>query len=279
MSMELFYRISASCSRVVTKTYSTSFSSAIQLLHKDIREGIFNIYGFVRLADEIVDTFHDYDKNKLLQQFKTETFDSIQDGISLNPILQSFQQTVKKYNIDIQLIEDFFESMECDLSQTTHTSSSYEKYIYGSAEVIGLICLYVFCEGNQSQYFELKEPARALGAAFQKVNFLRDMNNDFQALSRVYFPQCDFYNFTNLEKQSIEQDIEQDFKKAFEGIFQLPSKARFGVYVAYKYYFSLFRKIRKTDSRLLLKNRIRIPDYYKIYILCRAGIKNRLRLI
>jgi phytoene/squalene synthetase len=277
--MQLFYRISASCSRVVTKTYSTSFSSAIQLLHKDIREGIFNIYGFVRLADEIVDTFHDFDKIKLLQQFKTETFNSIQDGISLNPILQSFQQTVNKYNIDIQLIEDFFESMESDLTQTAHTSSSYEKYIYGSAEVVGLICLYVFCEGNQSQFVELKEPARALGAAFQKVNFLRDMNNDFQALSRVYFPQCDFYNFTNSEKQSIEEDIEQDFKKAHKGIFQLPSKARFGVYVAYKYYFSLFNKIRRTDSRLLLKNRIRIPDYYKIYILCRAGIKNRLRLI
>jgi Phytoene/squalene synthetase len=279
MSMDLFYRISASCSRIVTKTYSTSFSSAIQLLHKDIREGIFNIYGFVRLADEIVDTFHDYNKIRLLQQFKKETFDSIQDGISLNPILHSFQQTVNKYQIDILLIEDFFESMESDLTQTSHTNSSYEKYIYGSAEVVGLICLYVFCEGNKSHFEELKEPARSLGAAFQKVNFLRDMNNDFQALSRVYFPQCDFYNFTNSEKQSIELDIEQDFKKAYKGIFQLPTKARFGVYVAYKYYFSLFGKIRKTDSRFLLKKRVRIPDYYKIYILFTAGIKNRLRLI
>ena len=279
MSMELFYKISASCSRVVTKTYSTSFSSAIQLLHKDIREGIFNIYGFVRLADEIVDTFHDYNKTKLLRQFKIETFDSIQNRISLNPILQSFQQTVNRYQIDIQLIEDFFESMESDLTQTSHSNNSYQKYIYGSAEVVGLICLYVFCEGNKGYFEELKDPARALGAAFQKVNFLRDMNNDFQALSRVYFPQCDFYNFTNSEKKSIEMDIEQDFRKAYKGIFQLPSKARFGVYVAYKYYYSLFRKICKTDSRFLLKKRIRVPDYYKIYILFRAGIKNRLRLI
>ena len=277
--MELFYRISASCSKVVTKTYSTSFSSAIQLLHRDIREDIFNIYGFVRLADEIVDTFHDYDKLRLLQQFKNETFNSIEEGISLNPILQSFQLTVNKYQIDLQLIEDFFESMESDLTQAYHTTSSYEKYIYGSAEVVGLICLYVFCEGNKARFEELKQPARALGAAFQKVNFLRDMNNDFQVLSRVYFPQCDFYNFTNSEKQSIEIDIEEDFAKAYKGIFQLPSKARFGVYVAYKYYFSLFGKIRKTDSRFLLKKRIRIPDYHKIFILFTAGIKNRLRLI
>lgn len=279
MTIDLFHKVSNECSRNVTLRYSTSFSSAIRLLHRDLRQPIFNLYGFVRLADEIVDTFHQHDKEALLQQFKQETFAAIERGISLNPVLNSFQQTVNSYRIDHRLIHAFFSSMESDLTQNRYDRQGYEEYIYGSAEVVGLMCLYVFCEGNKAQYERLKVSARALGAAFQKVNFLRDIKADFVDLSRIYFPGCDFHNFTERDKRQIQEDIEADFHEAYKGILHLPIKARFGVYVAYKYYYSLFRKIKQIEPRHMLQKRIRIPNYHKAYIVLRASVKNRLNLI
>jgi 15-cis-phytoene synthase len=279
MTIDLFHKVSYDCSKVVTENYSTSFSSAIQLLHKDLRVPIYNIYGFVRFADEIVDTFHQHNKIDLLNQFKAETFEAIEKGISLNPILNSFQKTVNQFAIDQQLIHAFFRSMESDLTQNNYDRQGYEDYIYGSAEVVGLMCLYVFCEGNTRQYEKLKSHARALGAAFQKVNFLRDIQYDFNDLSRLYFPGCDFHNFTEKDKVKIEEDIALDFKNAYQGILFLPIKARFGVYVAYKYYYSLFKKIRAIHHKEILRQRIRIPNYQKAFIILRASVKNGLRLI
>ncbi|MEP6700886.1 MAG: phytoene/squalene synthase family protein [Bacteroidota bacterium] len=277
--LHLFHTTSESCSRIVTESYSTSFSSAIRLLHKDLQTPIYNIYGFVRLADEIVDTFHEYDKLFLLQQFKTETYDAIQRGISLNPVLHSFQRTVNEYGIDLKLVDAFFHSMEMDLSKKAYDCEGYKEYIYGSAEVVGLMCLYVFCEGKKELYEELEMAARSLGAAFQKVNFLRDIKADFNGLSRIYFPACDFNNFSTRDKKQIEEDISQDFDDAYKGVVQLPLKARFGVYVAYKYYRSLFNKICKMQPARVLEERIRIPAYRKALIILRAGVKNQLRLI
>jgi phytoene/squalene synthetase len=279
MTVELFNKVCSDCSQSVTISYSTSFSSAIKLLHKDLREPIFNIYGFVRFADEIVDTFHGFDKQGLLAEFKKETFDAIDRGISLNPILNSFQITVNQYNIDHELIHAFFRSMESDLTEHQYDRQGYEEYIYGSAEVVGLMCLYVFCDGDQKMYEKLKQPARALGAAFQKVNFLRDIKADFNELSRIYFPGCDFHNFTMTDKLQIEEDIAQDFAEAYRGILELPLKARFGVYVAYKYYLSLFQKIKSIQPQFILQRRVRIPNYHKAYIVFRASVKNGLRLI
>lgn len=279
MTIDLFHSVSNECSKKVTLRYSTSFSSAIKLLHKDLRQPIFNIYGFVRFADEIVDTFHGHDKQELLQQFKAETFDAIKRGISLNPILNSFQLAVNQYQISHALIHAFFSSMESDLTKNQYDRQGYEEYIYGSAEVVGLMCLYIFCEGAGVQYENLKQPARALGAAFQKVNFLRDIKADFTDLSRIYFPGCDFHNFTQDDKRQIQEDIEADFREAYKGILNLPLKARFGVYVAYKYYYSLFKKIKRIEPQNILEQRIRIPNYYKAYIVLRASVKNSLRLI
>jgi 15-cis-phytoene synthase len=279
MTVELFHKVSNQCSKAVTVQYSTSFASAIKLLHADLRTSVFNIYGFVRFADEIVDTFHGHDKALLLQQFKAQTFDAIARGLSLNPILDSFQQTVNQYGIDYGLIHAFFTSMESDLTQNAYDRQGYEAYIYGSAEVVGLMCLYVFCEGDRQAFEKLKGPAKALGAAFQKVNFLRDIKADFNNLSRMYFPGCNFYNFTLADKMQIEQDIEEDFKQAYKGILQLPVKAKFGVYVAYKYYYSLFKKIKSTDPQYILQKRIRIPNYHKAYIVLGARVKNQLSLI
>jgi phytoene/squalene synthetase len=279
MTIDLFHKVSYDCSKVVTENYSTSFSSAIQLLHKDLRVPIYNIYGFVRFADEIVDTFHQHNKIDLFDQFKAETFSEIEKGISLNPILNSFQKTVNQFAIDQQLIHAFFKSMESDLTQNNYDRQGYEEYIYGSAEVVGLMCLYVFCEGDARQYEKLKSHARALGAAFQKVNFLRDIQYDFNDLSRLYFPGCDFHNFTEKDKVKIEVDIALDFKNAYQGILSLPIKARFGVYVAYKYYYSLFKKIRAIHHKEILRQRIRIPNYQKAFIILRASVKNGLRLI
>jgi len=277
--IDLFHTSSEACSCQFTQHYSTSFSSAIRLLHADLRQPIYNIYGFVRLADEIVDTFHHIDKPTMLADFKKETYDSIARGLSLNPILHSFQLTVNQYNIDHKLIEAFFRSMEFDLSKQHYDEAGYKEYIYGSAEVVGLMCLYVFCEGDQKLYNQLEATARSLGAAFQKVNFLRDIKADYNGLSRVYFPGCDFNNFTEDDKRCIEADIQRDFDHAYTGIEELPLKARFGVYVAYKYYLSLFKKIRKTEPEQILDARIRIPNYHKALIVLRAGVKNQLRLI
>lgn len=279
MTVALYNRACFDCSRAVTINYSTSFSSSIKMLHEDLRIPIFNIYGFVRLADEIVDTFHDHDKKMLLQQFQEQTFDAIEQGISLNPILNSFQKTVNQYDIDRGLVTAFFKSMASDLTENAYDRQGYEEYIYGSAEVVGLMCLYVFCEGDKAIYRKLEQPARALGAAFQKVNFLRDIKSDFNDLSRMYFPGCDFHAFTEREKQQIECDIEADFREAYKGILELPIKARFGVYVAYKYYYSLFRKIKSTHHAQILHKRIRIANYHKALIVFRAGVKNSLRLI
>ncbi len=239
---------------------------------------IYNIYGFVRFADEIVDTFHEHDKKELLQQFKRETYDALERKISLNPILHSFQITVNEFKIDTSLIDSFFKSMELDLDNKVYDSNGYNEYIYGSAEVVGLMCLYVFCEGNETRFLALKKPAQALGAAFQKVNFLRDVKADYQHLNRTYFPGIDFRNFTAMSKQKIEADIEADFAKAWEGIIALPVKARFGVYVAYKYYLSLFRKIKKSQPAVLFEERIRITNYSKAFIIMRAGLRSQLNL-
>lgn len=266
-------------SEITTKEYSTSFSSAIRLLHHDMQQPIYNIYGFVRFADEIVDSFHDFDKASLLEEFKKDTYSSIERGVSLNPILNSFQQTVNDYKIDHELIGAFFHSMEMDLSQKTYDTRNFNEYVYGSAEVVGLMCLHVFCEGKKEVCEKLKSSARSLGAAFQKVNFLRDINADYNGLSRMYFPGCDFNNFTDQDKKQIEADIHNDFKAAYAGILKLPLKARFGVYVAYKYYLSLFKKIKCLEAARVLETRIRIPDYKKIMIVLRAGVKNQLGLI
>lgn len=277
--VKLFHTTSEDCSRIVTKNYSTSFSSAIQMLHVDLQTPVYNIYGFVRFADEIVDTFHEYDKGLLLEQFKLETYAAIERGISLNPVLNSFQRTVNEYNIDHKLIDAFFHSMELDLCKTKYDKKGYTEYIYGSAEVVGLMCLYVFCEGKKELYQKLEKPARALGAAFQKVNFLRDIKADYTGLARVYFPGCDFENFTTQQKRDIEEEISNDFKEAYAGILNLPLKAKFGVYVAYKYYLSLFKKIKSMQPARILEERIRIPNYRKALIIFRAGVKNQLRLI
>lgn len=278
-TMTLFYKVCQSCSRITTESYSTSFSSAIRLLHKDLQTSIHNVYGFVRFADEIVDTFHDYNKTQLLAEFKDETFSAIERGISLNPILQSFQKTVNEYGITDDLIKAFFTSMEMDLERTAYNQSNYTKYIYGSAEVVGLMCLHIFCNGDKEEYYRLKPFACSLGAAFQKVNFLRDMKADYNDLKRVYFPGCDFTNFSSPDKALIEEDIQRDFDKAFEGIIQLPLKARFGVYVAYKYYLSLFKKIKRLQPQKILETRIRIPDYSKAMILAKASLRSRFNLL
>jgi phytoene/squalene synthetase len=275
----LFLQLSESASKLTTELYSTSFSSAIKILHKDLRSPIFNIYGFVRLADEIVDTFHQHDKAYLLADFKRQTYDAIERGISLNPILHSFQSTVNRFHIDPALIEAFFHSMEMDLNRVSYDRAGYEEYIYGSAEVVGLMCLFIFCDGNREQFESLKSYARSLGAAFQKVNFLRDLKADYMGMERVYFPGCDFNNFSQRDKDLIEEDIQRDFDNAYQGILALPTKARFGVYVAYKYYLSLFQKIKKVPPQNILQYRIRIPDYGKMLILAKAGIRSQLNLL
>ncbi|MBK7882952.1 MAG: phytoene/squalene synthase family protein [Chitinophagaceae bacterium] len=277
--MQLFHKVSQQCSKLTTEHYSTSFSSAIKLLHKDLQTPVFNIYGFVRFADEIVDTFHQYNRKDLLAEFKKETYAAIDRQISLNPILHSFQITVNQYRIDKNLIEDFFKSMEQDLNKSQYNLNEYKEYIYGSAEVVGLMCLYIFCNGNDQLYQELKPFAQSLGAAFQKVNFLRDVKSDYHLLNRSYFPEINSSNFTQADKRRIEQDIELDFSNAYQGILKLPVKARFGVYVAYKYYLSLFNKIKKMQASKILENRIRIPGYSKMFILAKASIQTQLNLL
>jgi phytoene/squalene synthetase len=277
--MKLFHELSQQCSKSTTEKYSTSFCSAIKLLHTDLRAPVFNIYGFVRFADEIVDTFHEYDKATLLAEFKIETYTAIERGISLNPILHSFQLTVNEYKISLDLIEAFFHSMEMDLTKSTYTSDNYKEYIYGSAEVVGLMCLYIFCEGNSESYQTLKPYAQSLGAAFQKVNFLRDVQADYEQLSRTYFPGVDFNNFSACSKKKIEEDIAADFAHAYEGITRLPAKARFGVYVAFKYYLSLFNKIKKNQPKSILQQRIRIPNYGKAFILAKASLRAQLNIL
>jgi len=262
-----FETTSADCSRIITQTYSTSFSLGIKTLHKRFHDPIYGIYGMVRYADEIVDTFHDFDKTYLLNKFKEDTFEAIRTGISLNPVLYSYQKVVNEYNIPLELTTAFFKSMEMDLSKKAYGEDMYEEYIYGSAEVVGLMCLKVFAEGNDELFEQLKQPAKALGAAFQKVNFLRDMKSDFDERGRVYFPGIDFTNFKEESKKKIEEEIMHDFNEALIGINLLPVGAKGGVLLAYKYYLQLFKQIRNVPVSKIKEARIRVPDSRKMRIL------------
>jgi len=277
--IELYHKISVDASKNVTQLYSTSFSMGIKLLDKNIHDAIFSIYGFVRLADEIVDTFHDYPKSEMLQEFKEETYKALDRKISVNPILHAFQMVVNKYSIDRDLIDKFLLSMEQDLNDIQYSSVGYKEYIVGSAEVVGLMCLKVFVNGDNDLYFKLEEPARKLGAAFQKINFLRDVKADYKELGRTYFPGVDLEKFTTDEKLKIEEDIQDDFECALEGIIKLPSSSRLGVYVAYRYYFSLFKKIKKVSSDRLMKERIRVPNSKKILITFESMFQNQFNWI
>ena len=277
--IELYHKISVDASKNVTQLYSTSFSMGIKLLDKNIHDAIFSIYGFVRLADEIVDTFHDYPKSEMLQEFKEETYKALDRKISVNPILHAFQMVVNKYSIDRDLIDKFLLSMEQDLNDIQYSSVGYKEYIVGSAEVVGLMCLKVFVNGDNDLYFKLEEPARKLGAAFQKINFLRDVKADYQELGRTYFPGVDLEKFTPDEKLKIEEDIQDDFECALEGIIKLPSSSRLGVYVAYRYYLSLFKKIKKVSSDRLMEERIRVPNTKKLLITFESMFQNQFNWI
>ena len=276
---KLFDEVSYKCSKITTKTYSTSFSFGILSLHKSIRKPIYNIYGFVRFADEIVDSFHDYDKSILFNRFKADAFLSIDDKISLNPILNSFQETVNAYSIDLSLINNFLDSMEMDLSKKSYNKENYNDYIHGSAEVVGLMCLKVFVNGDNLLYNKLKPSAMSLGSAFQKINFLRDANVDYSLLGRSYFPGVQMNSFSQEDKLKIEKDIEKDFKDALVGIKMLPDLAKGGVYLSYLYYYHLFRKIKFLPSSRLLEERIRIPNSEKLFLMLKAIFKNELNLI
>ncbi|MBN2173354.1 MAG: phytoene/squalene synthase family protein [Bacteroidales bacterium] len=276
---QIFDVVSKKASKLTTNTYSTSFSLGIRVFYKKYHDPIYAIYGFVRFGDEIVDSFHGYDKRKLFEKFRTDTFDAISDGISLNPILNSFQWVVNKYNIDHDLIRAFLHSMEMDLERNEHDQRSFKEYILGSAEVVGLMCLQVFVEGNKARYEALKPAAMALGSAFQKVNFLRDLNADKNLLGRSYFPGIDVTRLNEGTKQQIISDIELDFKQAYEGIRQLPKGARLGVYVAYIYYLSLLRKIKRTHSSVIMKERVRIPNSEKYRLLLSSAFRHTFNLL
>lgn len=276
---DLFDKVSIKCSRITTRAYSTSFSLGILCLKKELRDPIYAIYGFVRFADEIVDTFHDYNKTDLLNRFKAETWKAIEEGISLNPILNSFQKTVHQYKIDHSSIELFLHSMEMDLYRSKHDQHSLKKYILGSAEVVGLMCLRVFVNGDDALYLKLKPYAMKLGSAFQKVNFLRDLQADYLHMGRTYFPEVDFNCFNDDCKRQIEESIEEDFNEAYQGIRLLPRSSRFGVYVAYVYYRALLKKIQNTPSELILSTRIRIRNRHKARLLALSYVKHHLNLI
>lgn len=266
-------------SKLVTKRYSTSFYAGVNCLGKELRTDIHNIYGFVRLADEIVDSFHDYNKEELFTDFKKSTYQAIDRGISLNPILHSFQDTINKFNVDIQLVDQFLHSMEMDLNPVEYTPEKYEEYILGSAEVVGLMCLKIFVQGNQSEYEKLKPHAMILGSAFQKINFLRDIKDDINQLGRVYFPNVQGENFNDQDKKQIEVEIQKEFDEALVGIKMLPKSARFGVYLSYSYYEQLLQKIKKKSATDLLKERVRIPGFQKFIILQKAYLKKVFNLI
>lgn len=277
--MDLFSETTFECSKLITQRYSTSFTLGIKTLDKKFHQPIYAVYGFVRYADEIVDTFHNFDKESLLNRFEHDTYQAINEGISLNPVLHSFQQVVNQYKISTHLIDAFLHSMRMDLKQDTYNQTGYEEYIYGSAEVIGLMCLKVFCQGNQEQYDQLEPSARRLGAAFQKVNFLRDLKSDYKDRGRVYFPGVNFESFTDQEKSSIEEDIQADFNEALNGIKRLPKGAKAGVYLAYIYYLQLFKKIQNLPSKQILTQRVRIPDFKKMLLLSKTLLLTRLNAL
>lgn len=276
---KLFDELSYSISKITTQKYSTSFSLGILALQRPIRLAIYSIYGYVRLADEIVDSFHGYDKEALLARLKTETDQALRERISLNPILQSFQETVYRYQIDRSLIDQFLHSMEMDLQKVEYNSALYKEYIFGSAEVVGLVCLQVFTDGNKEKYNELKPYAQKLGSAFQKVNFLRDLKDDYQLLGRTYFPNIDMAVFDNSVKYEIEREIEEEFREALIGIKKLPNSALFGVFLAYKYYLSLFNKIKRKSSQEILTERIRIPNSEKAYVAFKSYVRYKTALL
>lgn len=276
---DLYTTTTLECSKLITEYYSTSFTLGIKTLDKKLHTPIYAIYAFVRYADEIVDTFHDYDKEKLLRKFSDDTYDAIDQGISLNPVLHSFQLVVNQYGIDRELIDAFLKSMEMDLIHETYSTEKYQEYIYGSAEVVGLMCLHVFCSENKDQYNQLKDSARSLGSAFQKVNFLRDIQSDYKSRGRIYFPEVDFKSFSDSDKEQIELDIEKDFSAALDGIKALPKGARAGVYLAYIYYYQLFKKIKRTSPKTILNARVRIPDGIKFILLTKTLILNKLNVI
>ena len=277
---KIFDEVSNDCSKIVTKTYSTSFSLATKMLSKSIRQHIYNIYGFVRFADEIVDSFHDYDKNLLFKDFSCDLEKSLKNKIHLNPILNSFQATYHKFNIDKDLVDSFMGSMEKDLHKKKYmTDQEYEDYIYGSADVVGLMCLKVFVNGDTEKYEELKSFAMRLGSAFQKVNFLRDLKDDFEVLNRTYFPNTDLNKLNEESKIKIINEIEEDFKEGLNGIKKLPIEAKFGVFMAYRYYSQLLKKLKKTPALDIKNTRIRVPNYKKIELLTRSYVKYQLNLL
>lgn len=276
----LFDSVSRQCSKLVTLSYSTSFSMATKMLSDTIRQDIYNIYGFVRFADEIVDTFHDYDKESLFNRFSDDLEHALEHKISLNPILNSFQETYHKYNIDKHLVDAFMNSMSLDLHKQTYlTKEEYKAYIYGSADVVGLMCLKVFVKGDLEKYNELKDAAMSLGSAFQKVNFLRDLKADFEDLSRTYFPDTDLNHLDEASKLIIIKDIEMDFEKGLAGIKNLPLEAKFGVFMAYRYYNKLLQKLKSTPALEIKSTRIRVPNYKKVELLTRSYVKYQLNLI
>jgi len=276
---KLFDELSYDISKSTTRKYSTSFSMGIMALQPSIRPAIYAIYGYVRLADEIVDSFHDYNKEGLLEQFKNQTTQALQEGISLNPILHSFQETVRQHNIDIRLIEQFLKSMEMDLEKVDYNSDKYNEYILGSAEVVGLMCLQIFVDGDAPTYEALKPYAMKLGSAFQKVNFLRDLKDDYQELGRTYFPDIDLTLFDSASKRSIEQEIENEFKEALIGIRKLPASSRFGVYLAFKYYLVLFQKIKNTSAQQILNQRVRLPNGRKAFLMMSSYVQYKMAFL
>lgn len=275
----LYDDVSVDCSKNITKKYSTSFSLGIRLLKSEIRNPIYSIYGFVRLADEIVDSFEGYQQSEMLKNLTRDTYEAIDQKISINPVLNSFQQVVHEFNIDRSLIKAFLESMAMDLDKQFYNQALYEKYIFGSAEVVGLMCLKVFCKGNETLYTHLTASAMKLGSAFQKINFLRDIKDDYEGLGRLYFPNTDFANFSNDQKAEIEGDILNDFNDGLVGIKQLPTDSRLGVFLAYVYYKMLFRKIKAVPGNKLLQTRIRVANYQKMALLVYSFVVNRLNLI
>ncbi|NJO86904.1 MAG: phytoene/squalene synthase family protein [Lewinella sp.] len=277
--LSLYQDVCRQCARLITQRYSTSFSMGIRVFDPALRMPIYAIYGFVRFADEIVDTFHEKDKANLLARFRAETYLALQEGISLNPVLQAFQEVANQYGIGRELIDPFLDSMEMDLHHTNYKPELYHQYIYGSAEVVGLMCLKVFVAGQESEYARLKDQARSLGAAFQKINFLRDMRSDYYERGRVYFPGIDFTTFSNEDKQRIETEIKADFDHALVGIRELPQAARLGVYLAYVYYTKLFQKIKYSPASQVQEERIRVPDAKKIYLLASTALRHRLNML
>ena len=277
--LSLYTNTCEECSALITRRYSTSFSMGILALDKKVRAPIYNIYGFVRFADEIVDTFHEHDKKKLLDQFKLDTYKAIEEKLSLNPVLQSFQKVVNEYNIEEGLINAFLKSMEMDLYNNCYEDEGYQEYIFGSAEVVGLMCLRVFCNNDKELYNKLEPSARSLGAAFQKINFLRDMKSDYDERGRVYFPGIDFLNFDNTQKKIIEADIKKDFDDAYKGIINLPKEVRLGVYVAYRYYLNLFKKIRNSNALMVKGKRIRVNDRKKMILFLKSAVRHRLNML